>query len=178
MSRSDALCKLIVNRCVMRGDFLLHCGLRTNVYFDKYKILADPTICNGVVRHMENFIPANTQVIAGIGVGSIPIATLLSNILLIPLAIVRKHPKKYGTCRQVEGEDVWEKNVFVVEDVVTSGFALHKAVHVLRTYGAIVDSAGCVINREEGAVLALQQAGVHLRSVITRSEMRNFDETL
>jgi orotate phosphoribosyltransferase len=178
MSRNDSLCKLITDQCVVRGNFLLRCGLRTNVYFDKYKIISDPVILGGVVSRMKHFIPAKTQVIAGLEVGSIPVATLLSTLLHIPLAIVRKEPKKYGTGRQVEGADVWEKTVFIVEDVATSGGSIHEATRVLRSYGAIVESAGCIINREEGAVPALQQAGVYLRSVFTRSELRKFDETI
>lgn len=46
---------------------------------------------------------------------------MISYIIGIPSAFVRKKQKEYGICKRTEGEDVHHKNVLVVEDVVTSG---------------------------------------------------------
>ena len=57
--------------------------------------------------------------------------------------------------------------VCLVEDVVTSGGALLESVDALREAGLIVQTAVCVVDRQEGGADALARRAVRLRPIFT-----------
>lgn len=69
----------------------------------------------------QRMVPSDTEVLAGLEMGGIPVVTALGRHTGLPCAFVRKQAKAYGTCRLAEGTDVAGRRVSVVEDVVTSG---------------------------------------------------------
>ena len=77
--------------------------------------------------------------LAGLEMGGIPIATVLSLKTGIRALFVRKKAKEYGTCKLAEGGEVAGQRLLIIEDVVTSGGAILDAVRELRKLGAIVD---------------------------------------
>jgi orotate phosphoribosyltransferase len=89
----------------------------------------------------------------------------------LPCAFVRKAAKSYGTARLAEGASVGGRNVLVVEDVVTSGGQVAISTRQLRELGARIDTALCVIDREEGGAEALARDGIQLRSLLTRTDL-------
>ena len=84
-------------------------------------------------------IPEGTEVLAGLEMGGIPIATALSLRTGLPAAFVRKEAKQYGTARLAEGAPIEGKRVTVVEDVVTTGGQVVISTNDLRALGAIVE---------------------------------------
>src|SRR5262245_31231324 len=107
--------------CLIQGEFRLRSGIVVNEYFDKYRFESDPELLNATARELVHLLPPDTQVLAGIELGGIPIATAVSQLTGIPVLFVRKAAKDYGTRRLVEGGDVRGRRVAVIEDVVTSG---------------------------------------------------------
>ena len=63
------------------------------------------------------------------------------------------------------------RKVLVVEDVVTSGGQVVLSARDLRTLGANVDAAVCVIDRQEGGREALAAEGITLRALLTRADL-------
>jgi orotate phosphoribosyltransferase len=96
---------------------------------------------------------------------------ILSQVTGLPTRFVRKQPKDYGTRLQVEGGEIDSLRVAVVEDVVTSGGAVVDGIEALRAGGAVVESALCLILRDESAVERLADHGVELRSAFTLAEI-------
>lgn len=70
---------------------------------------------------MKSLVPANTEVLAGLELGGIPLVTMLSYVTGLPAAFIRKEPKPYGTCRYAEGAPLQGRKFVLVENVVTSG---------------------------------------------------------
>jgi orotate phosphoribosyltransferase len=66
-------------------------------------------------------IPDKIDYLAGLELGGIPIATVLSQLTTLPVVFVRKKAKEYGTRRLGEGAEIVGKRLLIVEDVVTSG---------------------------------------------------------
>nr|MDA8142956.1 orotate phosphoribosyltransferase [Thermoplasmatales archaeon] len=64
-----------------------------------------------------------------------------------------------------------EEDIDIIEDVVTTGNSILKAVNYLRENGARVSRAFCVVDREEGGKELLRENGVDLRSILTISEL-------
>ena len=100
-----------------------------------------------------------------------PVATALSLATGVPAVFVRKEAKAYGTAKLAEGPDVDGRRLLVVEDVVTSGGQIVLSTADLRALGAVVTTAVCVIDREQGGADALAEHDVELRSVFGRSDL-------
>jgi orotate phosphoribosyltransferase len=116
-------------------------------------------------------VPDGTEALAGLELGGVPIATVLSQLTGIPAVFVRKEAKTYGTCQLAEGDVIEGKRLTVVEDVVTSGGQVVTSCGDLRERGAIVEHAVCVIDREAGGGQNLAEADVELRALYMMSEL-------
>ena len=157
----------------LSGTFTLRSGKVSDTYFDKYRFEADPELLRDICQAMTKLIPANTQVLAGLEMGGIPIVTVLSQVTGLPSAFIRKEPKAYGTCQYAEGTPLQGKKFILVEDVVSSGGAIIDALSLLRADGLNPLGAVCVIDRETGGREALAEAGLDLKALHTFSEVNN-----
>ncbi|MDE2954835.1 MAG: phosphoribosyltransferase family protein, partial [Gemmatimonadota bacterium] len=124
-----------------------------------------------LAAHLQPLIPDNTDVLAGLELGGVPIATMLSQLSGLPTCFVRKEAKTYGTCKLAEGVDISGKNLLVVEDVVTSGGQVVLSTRDLRNLDARVSQAICVIDRESGGTENLAKEGIELRALFRMSEL-------
>jgi orotate phosphoribosyltransferase len=163
----ETLAKRVYDACHLTGSFLLRSGQTSSEYFDKYLFEADPALLLDVAEAMCDLLP-DCDVLAGMELGGIPIATMLSQLTGLPTVFVRKKAKEYGTCKQAEGPDVDGKRVVMVEDVVTSGGALLEAAPALRDLGATLGIVVCAIDREQGGAENLAASGLELRPALTR----------
>lgn len=157
--------------CCLEGDFVLRSGQRSSVYFDKYLFEGDPTLLREVIDHAIPMIPSDTEVLAGLELGGIPIATALSLATGLPMALVRKEAKAYGTAKLAEGTDVDGKHLLIVEDVITTGGQVVLSATDLRDRGAMVDGALCIIDRSVGTNNPLKHAGITLHALFNLSDL-------
>ncbi len=171
MLSRDELAKRILETCTLHGKFLLRSGVISDVYFDKYLLEANPEILLAATHYMKDLIPGKPDALAGLEMGGIPLATMLSQHTRIPTLFVRKEAKEYGTCNLAEGGPVKGRKLVIIEDVVTSGGAILDAVRELRKLGAEVSEVICVINRESGGPENLAAEGLTLTALFTRSEL-------
>jgi len=170
MTRSE-LARRIHSASHLTGEFVLRSGRTATEYFDKYRFEADPVLLDAIAKEMAALVPADTDVLAGLEMGGIPVVTALGRHTGLPCAFVRKKAKTYGTCRLAEGADVVNRRVLVVEDVVTIGGQIVLSTAELRALGADVREALCVIDREEGGTEALGAEGIELLSLLTASNL-------
>ena len=147
MNRNE-LAEKIYQTAHLDGHFTLRSGQISNEYFDKYLFESDPKVLAEIARQMVRLIPVGTEILAGLEMGGIPIATALSIQTGIPAVFVRKKAKEYGTCKLAEGTDVRGKNVCIIEDVVTTGGQIVLSAKDLRQFGAQIKNVICVIERD------------------------------
>lgn len=166
MTKAEAA-KKIYELSHITGEFLLRSGQISNEYFDKYLFEANPVVLKEIAKIMSDMIPKDTEVIAGLEMGGIPVVTAISMHTGMPAAFVRKEAKEYGTCKLAEGADVKGKKVLIIEDVVTTGGAIIDGVRELRKRGAIIDSVLCVIQRSEKATEILAKEDLTLLPAFT-----------
>jgi len=170
MDRAD-LAAAIFDRTHLTGEFVLRSGVTSNEYFDKYLFEADPVLLRTICEHLVPLVPEGTEALAGLELGGVPIATVLSQLTGIPAYFVRKEAKTYGTCRLAEGGDIDGRRITVVEDVVTSGGQVITSCRDLRERGAVAEHALCVIDRESGGPAGLADIGVTLHPLFTMTEL-------
>lgn len=158
----------------LTGKFTLRSGAITDEYFDKYQFTAYPELLREVAHYLSALLPASIEVIAGLEMGGIPIATALSLETGIPVAFVRKQAKGYGTNRVAEGAPVEAKNVCLIEDIMTTGGQAIQSAQLLRTENAQIEYTLCVIERALQARDNLQQVGIELLSLFTAEELLQY----
>lgn len=168
----DELGKKIYATSHITGEFLLRSGQTSNEYFDKYKFESDPTLLNEIAEQMKNFIPKDSEILAGLEMGGIPLASALSLKIGTPTVFVRKKAKEYGTRKLAEGTDFSGKKVCVIEDVVTTGGQIITSVNELRELGAEIEFVMGVIVRDPKAFENLQKAGLKLIPLFTMEELK------
>lgn len=168
---SDQLARAILQRSLLKGEFVLRSGATSDRYFDKYLFESDPELLAEIGQALARLVPEDTDMLAGLELGGVPLAVMLGQLTGLPVVFVRKQAKEYGTRRLAEGGDVGGKRLLIVEDVVTSGGQVVISTRDLRERGAIVDSAVCVIDRESGGPEALAKEGVALAALFTMSDL-------
>lgn len=170
MNREE-LAQKVYKTCHLTGQFKLRSGQISNEYFDKYRLESNPEILNSITEHMKLLIPKDTQILAGLEMGGIPIATALSLKTGLPVCFVRKEAKSYGTCQFAEGIEIQGKKVCIIEDVITSGGQVILSAADLRKIGALVTDVLCVIQRGgDQATEKLKAVDLKTHSLFTRSD--------
>lgn len=147
-------------------------GQISNEYFDKYLFESDPNLLMEIANQLAKLIPKGTEVLAGLEMGGIPIATTLSIKTGIPAVFVRKKAKEHGTCKFAEGISVQGKKVCIIEDVVTTGGQIILSTNDLRGLGAQIKHVLCVIERDKKCRDNLEKEGLELLSLFTMEELK------
>ncbi|MEQ1664279.1 MAG: orotate phosphoribosyltransferase [Bdellovibrionales bacterium] len=171
MTRKD-LASSIYKESYLKGKFKLRSGKESNEYFDKYRFEAAPELLREIAKKMTPLIPKDIQLLAGLELGGVPIATALSLETGMPLIFVRKKAKDYGTMKLAEGSEFSGKKICIIEDVVTTGGQVIESVKELRALGAEVAHVLCVIDREQGGRDKLQEHGLWLQPLFKMSELK------
>jgi orotate phosphoribosyltransferase len=160
----------VIAACRLSGEFQLRSGKRSNEYFDKYLFESNPELLRRVCQAMVALIPAGTDLLGGLELGGVPLATVLSQITGLPTVFVRKEAKTYGTCRLAEGVDVAGRTVTLIEDVITTGGAVRNAAIALRGDNAVVSNVICAIDRRPDSGSVLTDASIAVMVVLSKSD--------
>jgi orotate phosphoribosyltransferase len=164
----------------LEGDFVLRSGRRSPYYLDKYRFETRPDLLAAlgerIAESVREHAPDAVR-LAGPELGAVALAAAGSLASGLPFLIVRRAAKEYGTSNRVEGVYAEGDRVCLVEDVVTSGGALLAAVEALREAGLVVQTAVCIVDREEGGADTLARHAVRLRPIFRASEILDGSKT-
>ena len=161
-------------KAIRFGDFTLASGKKSSYYIDIKKAIGTPRILKQIAREISEKIKQHSikaDYIGCVALGGVPIAVAVSLETDLPLIIIRKEAKEYGTKGRIVGDFIRNSRVLMVEDVATTGGSVLKAIELLRDEGLLVEHVIVVVDREEGALLALSKAGVELIPLVKASEL-------
>jgi orotate phosphoribosyltransferase len=170
VDRTD-LARRIYAAAHLTGTFTLRSGVVSHEYFDKYRFESDPQLLADIAASSAALVPEAIDALAGLELGGVPLATMISQATRLPAVYVRKQAKTYGTCRLAEGAEIDGRRLCIVEDVVTSGGAILDAASELRARGARLGPVICVIDRESGGREKLAADDLELFALYTMSEL-------
>lgn len=174
------LARLLIEKSYLEGDFTLTSGQKSDYYFDCKHTALHPEGSWLIGRFFLDMIRArgDVQGVGGMTLGADPLisaVTVVSHIEGYPLPgfIIRKQPKGHGTNQYLEGLNNFEPgmNVCLLEDVITTGGTLLKAVDRVREQGLNIVAIMGVLDREQGGRENIAAAGFELQTIFTRKEL-------
>jgi len=157
---------------VRYGDFTLASGKKSKYYIDIKKASTDPKTLK-LIAEQAALLIRNMEIdsVAGVELGGVPLATAVSLETELPLLLVRKTVKDYGTKGRFVGEIKAGDRLVLLEDVTTSGGSVKDAIKVVREAEALVKYVITVVDREEGAKENLAELDVELVPLVTASDL-------
>ena len=97
----ETLSRDLVTASYLKGDFVLRSGKRSNRYFDKFLFETDPELLRRLGKQLATLVPLTTQRLAAPELGAVLLGGAVSMETGLPLVLVRKEPKGYGTSKQI-----------------------------------------------------------------------------
>lgn len=152
-SKKNRLKTLLKKNALKFGDITLSSGVKSNYYIDARMITLDPEGANLIGTIILDLIKdTQADAIGGITMGADPIVSAVSTLSYqegkpIKAFIVRKEPKKHGTEKWIEGPLVEGDKVIIVDDVVTTGNSILKAIEKVKEYNCKVEKVISIVDR-------------------------------
>lgn len=162
------------------AGFKLASGSMSPYYVDCRVLMAHPGPRLLVAQLAATMIQGLTvQCIGGLEIGAIAIATAISDQGYRGMPqrewrtfVVRKQAKDHGTGNLIDGAIKVDDHGLIVDDVLTSGGSVIKAVVAAREAGLHVSHALVIVDREEQDGRAKVEAlGVKLLSLLTIKDL-------
>jgi orotate phosphoribosyltransferase len=166
--KKELITLLKENEVIKFGKFTLSSGKESDYYVDMKRAVTDPEILSKVAEIISEKIGGlGVDKVAGPALGAVPIATAISLTAKLPLLMIRKEKKGYGTSKLIEGDLEEGDSVVLVEDVTTTGKSLLKAIDAIETNKGIVKRAFVVVDRSEGALENFKNKGIELEPLLS-----------
>jgi orotate phosphoribosyltransferase len=163
----ERLRRLLLERSVRRGDFVLASGQRSSYYID-CRLTTLSAEGQGLIGRLgwraikeKGWRP---KAVGGLTMGADPVSYAIAAAswgteLVMNAFSVRKEAKEHGTGRVIEGCFARGDEVVIVEDVITTGGSAQRAIEAVTLAGGVVLGVLAVVDRGEGGRGALEGEG-------------------
>lgn len=178
MDKKERLAEILKNKSILRGNFTLASGKESDYYIDGRLTTLDSAGLSliGEIFLEEILKEPGVKTVGGPTMGADPIVGAVlthAGIKNIDLDgfLVRKEAKDHGTGKLIEGNLNDGAAVAVVEDVVTTGGSVLKAIYALEKAGAKISKVLVIVDREEGAEGKFRELGYEYFSIFKISDL-------
>ncbi len=155
---NKTLIKQLFNlECIKFGSFTLKNGQTSPFYINLRNIISKPEILKIIAQivyrehikkyHLDAIEKGEILSICGLPYAGIPLAAYISCIYDIPLLLLRKEEKKYGTKQMIEGITSNTHKIILIDDIITSGSSIQESLQYFSDF-EILDII-TIIDREQ-----------------------------
>jgi orotate phosphoribosyltransferase len=148
------------------GHFLLTSGKHSDKYFEKFRILEQPPVCEAFAKAVaERFRKDSVSVVCGPTTGGIIIAYEVARQLECRCVIAEKAElgRKIGRGFRLGPDD----RVLVVDDVLTTGGSIKETLAAVEPSGAKIIGVGVYVDRSAGVDFGAPLFGAFRQQVAT-----------
>lgn len=167
------LAELVKELAVVHGKVTLSSGKEADYYVDlrRATLHAQSSELIGKLLRQLTKDWEYTNV-GGLTLGADPVATAIMHAGSgVDAFVVRKEAKKHGMQRRIEGPNIENKKVLIVEDTTTTGNSPLTAVAAARDAGATVVGVATVVDRDTGARGVIEAEGLEYRPLLGLSDL-------
>ena len=169
--------EILISESLLRGDFVLASGQKSSFYLDvrRTSLHAEGSALTAAAL-LDELEDLELDAIGGPVLGAAPLVGAIAAESFrrgrpIPTFLVRKEAKGHGTAKLIEGHFPASGRVALVEDVVTTGTSVLRALAVARGEGAEVARIVSVVDRDQGGDKAMAQEKVDYRYLFGVQEL-------
>lgn len=157
---------------LLYGDFTLSSGKKSDHYYDGKQLTLHPEgtylIGEEILGRLAGL---DVDAVGGLVMGAIPIVTAVALVSHkegkpIPSFIVREEPKEHGTGKRIEGQFRKGSKVAIIDDVITGGGSVKKAIDAVEAEGCKVVKVIVIVDRKEGGSERLRKEGYNFEAII------------
>ena len=124
-----------------QAPFTWASGIKSPIYCDNRLTISYPAIRKAIAKGIAALIKekwSQAEVIAGTATAGIPHAAWIAAELDLPMVYVRSMPKDHGRGKQIEGVLPAGAKTILIDDLISTGGSVLKAVAAARNEGADV----------------------------------------
>jgi orotate phosphoribosyltransferase len=172
-TEDERILELFREHAILRGEFTLSSGIKTSYYFDGRKVTLWPEGAYLIGRRILGIIvDAGAEAVGGMTMGADPIAAAVAVVSHlegrpVPAFIVRAETKGHGTQRRVEGPLRAGSRVAVVDDVITTGGSVLRAIEAAEAEGCRVVKVVALLDRQQGGADEIRRRGYDFAALLT-----------
>ena len=180
----DKLRDLMQRHCFQYGDFTLTSGGKSKFYYNGKLVTLRPSGAALIGEALIDVVLASgAEAVGGPALGAVPIAMAVGAASLaherdLPVFVVRMEQKAHGA-RDLIAEPYSDdanavmsagRRVAIVEDTITTGGSVLKAVAAVRAAGCEVALIAVLVERHEGGADKLREQGLDVVSLFRADE--------
>jgi uridine monophosphate synthetase len=169
---ADLMRELYEMGCIQFGDFRLASGKQSPIYIDLRRISSRPLLLQLAADAYAGLLaPLAYDQLAAVPYAALTLGTAVALTTGSPLIYPRKEVKEYGTGKTIEGVFKAGQRAVIIEDLITSGGSILKAIEALEAADLIVSDVVVLIDREQGGRELLAAKGYRLHAALKLSEI-------
>ncbi len=180
----ERLRDLMQKHCFQYGDFTLSSGGKSKFYYNGKLVTLRPSGAELIGQALVDVVLASgADAVGGPALGAVPIAMAvgaagLSRNRDLPVYVVRMEQKQHGAKDLIaepfsdDGDAVVTagRSVAIVEDTITTGGSVRKAIAAIAAVGAKVVLIAVLVERHEGGADTLRAEGYDVVSLFRADE--------
>lgn len=151
MTARDELIAAFKTHAIREGEFTLSSGKTSKWYLDGRQVTfrgdLQSVIAQAVLDVVGEAGIGDFDAVGGMTLGADPVAIAVATARGIRAFTVRKEPKGHGVSGRFAGPVLPDDRVLVVEDTVTTGGSLLRAVGAIEDLGCEIVAATCLLDR-------------------------------
>ena len=150
LSEKETIEILKKTKSLLEGHFILSSGLRSEKYLQCAQLMMYPDLAEKVCESLAEKIKASNiefDLVATPAIGGILVGYQVSKFLNVPNIFVERVNNIFTLRRGFECKN---KNIIIVEDVVTTGKSSLECSKCLQDLGANIAGYACIIDRSGG----------------------------
>lgn len=157
---------------LQEGEFTLTSGKKSDYYFEGKRLTLTPEGAYLVGKVVfDELADVGVDAIGGVAIGGYPMVAAVALVSHlegkpIPSFIVREETKEHGTRRRIEGHLKEGSRVAIVDDVITTGGSVGRAIEAVEAANCKVVKVIVVVDRHEGGSDKLKQQGYDFTGII------------
>ena len=162
-SKVATICTLFDHGAIRFGSFKTIASIYTPIFIDLRILVSFPKLMHQVVLLYASIVRTlHYDRLVAIPLGSLPVGTILSQIVQKPMVYVRAERKKYGTKKIIEGVFFKGEKVVLLDDVVEKGIVKKQAIHNIHKEGLQVTDVVVLVNHPRGGKEYVQRMGIRV----------------
>lgn len=149
MNQKEILELFEKSNALLKGHFKLTSGRHSDVYYEKFNLLKQPTICTRMCQEMaDKFADSGIETVVGPTTGGIILAYDVARYLKVQ-SIYAEAGKNGRVFKRGFSLEKGEK-VLIVDDILTTGKSVLEVIELVKSYQADIVGISVMLDRSGG----------------------------